>query len=76
MYSKFLSLQKRDDARQFMKFLHPDLGLGKSIRFFFLALKWLELIHYVCVVFGILKHFRLVMDQPVSFSLKICNCCV
>jgi len=30
-----LSLQKRDDARQFMKFLHPDLGVGKSIRLFF-----------------------------------------
>ncbi|RZB43563.1 CDP-diacylglycerol--serine O-phosphatidyltransferase 1 isoform C [Glycine soja] len=27
MYSQFLSLQKRDDARQFMKFLHPDLGV-------------------------------------------------
>lgn len=23
--------QKRDDARAFMKFLHPDLGLGNKI---------------------------------------------
>lgn len=56
----FFSLQKRDDARQFMKFLHPDLGVGKSIRFFFLffflAMNWLKLIRYV-FVFGILKHF-------------------
>ena len=24
----FYSFQRRDDARQFMKFLHPDLGIG------------------------------------------------
>lgn len=27
----FLIFQKRDDARQFMKFLHPDLGVGNAI---------------------------------------------
>lgn len=26
----FLLFQRRDDARQFMKFLHPDLGVGNS----------------------------------------------
>lgn len=27
-------LQRRDDARQFMKFLHPDLGVGKDLVLF------------------------------------------
>ncbi|XP_004300946.1 PREDICTED: phosphatidylserine synthase 2-like [Fragaria vesca subsp. vesca] len=27
----FVLFQKRDDARQFMKFLHPDLGVGNAI---------------------------------------------
>nr|GMD19888.1 CDP-diacylglycerol--serine O-phosphatidyltransferase 1-like [Ipomoea batatas] len=26
----FLLFQKRDDARQFMKYLHPDLGVGNE----------------------------------------------
>lgn len=26
----FVLFQKRDDARQFMKFLHPDLGVGNT----------------------------------------------
>ncbi|KZV19516.1 CDP-diacylglycerol--serine O-phosphatidyltransferase 1 [Dorcoceras hygrometricum] len=26
----FLLLQRRDDARHFMKYLHPDLGVGKG----------------------------------------------
>jgi hypothetical protein len=28
-----LILQTRDDARQFMKYLHPDLGVGNAIIF-------------------------------------------
>ncbi|XP_062075319.1 uncharacterized protein LOC133779364 [Humulus lupulus] len=27
----FFLFQKRDDARQFMKFLHPDLGVGNAV---------------------------------------------
>lgn len=26
-------LQTRDDARQFMKYLHPDLGVGNAFNF-------------------------------------------
>ena len=26
--------QSRDDARQFMKFLHPDLGVGNALHLF------------------------------------------
>lgn len=37
---RFYFLQKRDDARQFMKFLHPDLGVGNVMCFFSLALNW------------------------------------
>lgn len=29
-FSKSFVFQKRDDARQFMKFLHPDLGVGNA----------------------------------------------
>lgn len=29
---KLLTFQKRDDARQFMKFLHPDLGVGNALK--------------------------------------------
>jgi len=70
----FLSIQKRDDARQFMKFLHPDLGVGNSIRFFFISSELVR-INWLCisVVFEIWKHFWLVKDKAVFFSLKICN---
>lgn len=30
MIVAFVLFQKRDDARQFMKFLHPDLGVGNT----------------------------------------------
>ncbi|KAK6157627.1 hypothetical protein DH2020_011875 [Rehmannia glutinosa] len=32
----FLLFQKRDDARQFMKFLHPDLGIGRDLALLFI----------------------------------------
>lgn len=32
----FYHFQKRDDAREFMKFLHPDLGVGKDLVFLFM----------------------------------------
>lgn len=32
----YLILQTRDDARQFMKYLHPDLGVGNAVNFLYL----------------------------------------
>lgn len=48
--STFSPYQKRDDARQFMNFLHPDLGVGNAIQackfsFYILYFQILMLMH-------------------------------
>ncbi|KAI7725379.1 hypothetical protein M8C21_015949 [Ambrosia artemisiifolia] len=70
----FILFQNRDDARQFMKYLHPDLGVGNLLHYFSLSKSFHETLFDEFVLahlFGWWGKAIMIRNQPLLWVLSI-----